>query len=168
MSEPESNSSDVETPENALNALCTLLEDILPELTVVELFANPGRVSQRFLQSGASQAVCVNDSPPEDKIEDDGIIWLPMDPIDFLGEERVRDVGLVYSNPPYGTRLNESVLDKLPECNILVDNCIVIIEEATWKQTRIQDYAEYEVIEESTYDQTRIVVTQMREEPQEG
>lgn len=149
------------TPDNALNALSDLLRDVLEGLTVVELFAGRGRVSKRFLQEGAQRAVCVDAEPPADRGEAEGLIWLEMDVMDFLGEQRVRDVGLIYSAPPYGSEWNKNVLQTLPELTILQRNCLVLLEEATWDHTSMREFSRFEVVETFEFNDTRITVTQM-------
>lgn len=134
---------------------------MLEGLTIVELFAGRGKVSERLMNVGAEQAVCVDDDPPEDKIEMDGIVWIPLDVFDFLSEERVQEVGLVYSAPPYGSDLNRDVLGDLKAAPFLEKNCIVIIEEATWDHTNMKNFETFEVIEDREFGETRIVITQM-------
>lgn len=149
------------TPERALNALTNLLKDILDDLTLVELYSKGGTVSKRFLNQGASKAVCVTEDPPEDKVETEGLIWLPMDPVDFMEEERVQDVGLIYSSPPEGADENRKILERLLKAQILEDNCLVILEEPAWNYTKLDDYKFLEEIEVSDYDRTKITVCQM-------
>jgi len=155
------------TPPNALNALADLLGDIIDQLTVVELFSRGGSVSKRFLQEGAERAVCVAEDPPDEKIEMDGLIWLPMDPLEFLQEQRVQDVGLIYSTPPHDTEFNKEVLTLLPDSPIVAQNCVVILEEATWSHTRLDDYGRFSSIETYRFDDVHIAVTQMIETPAE-
>lgn len=149
------------TPERALNALTNLLKDVVEDLTMVELFSKGGTVSQRFLNIGTKRAVCVNEDPPEDAVEEDGIIWLPMDPVDFMEEERVRDVGLVYSSPADGAEKNREIIDRLRSATILQDNCLVVLEEPAWNYTKLDDYNFLEQIDVSDYDRTKITVCQM-------
>jgi len=155
------------TPNDALNALSDLLGDVMEGLTMVELYAEGATVSDRFLTEGVERAVCVNAEPPEDRLERDGLVWLPMDPVDFLEEERVKDVGLVYSSPPYDSELNKEILNLLPDSPIIAENCLVILEEATWSHTRLEDYGRYQTIESYRFDEVKISVTQMIEEPGE-
>lgn len=153
----------IPTPDNALNALSELLRDILEGLTVVELFAGSGRVSQRFLQEGAAKAVCVDDEPPEDHVEMDGMVWITMDVMDFLEQDRVQDIGLVYSAPPYGSDYNRKVLERLPSLESLQKNCLVILEEPTWHQTPLKEFPGFEEVETFQFKETKITVTQMVE-----
>lgn len=149
------------TPEQALNALTNLLKDVLDGLTMVELYPKSGIVSQRFLDAGAEQAVCVTDDKPEDPVDEDGMIWLPMDPVDFMEEERVQDVGMIYSSPPDGADQNRDIIERLPKAQILQDNCLVILEEPVWNYTIVEDYNYLDEIEANEYDRTRVAVTQM-------
>lgn len=148
-------------PDRALNALENLLKDVLSGLTVVELYAKSGKVSRRFLNTGARRAVCVREDPPNDKIEDEGLVWLPMDPVDFMEDERVQSVGLIYSSPPDGANQNRLILDRLPEATILEENCLVILEEPAWNYIKLDDYKFLEEIEVTDYDRTKITVCQM-------
>lgn len=127
----------------------------------MELFSKGGTVSQRFLSSGADKAVCVAEEPPQDRIEDDGIIWLPMNPVEFMEEERVRSVGLVYSSPPDGADRNREIIDRLQSAKILEENCLVVLEEPAWNYTKLDDYQFLEPIDVSDYDRTKITVCQM-------
>jgi 16S rRNA G966 N2-methylase RsmD len=156
-----------ETPPDALNALADLLEDVLEGLTMVELFARRGTVSSRFLSEGVERAVCITEDPPEDRAEQEGLVWLPMDPVDCLSEQRVQNVGLVYSKPPYESEKNKEVLEKLPDSPMIAENCLVILEEATWSHTRIEDFGQYQKIEDYEFDDVKITVTQMLDEPTE-
>lgn len=154
-----------DTPPDALNALADLLGDVLEGLTMVELYARRGTVSNRFLTEGVERAVCVGKESSEDRIEADGLVWIPMDPVDFLDEERVQDVGLVYSSPPYDSELNKDILNALPDSPIIAQNCLVLLEEATWNHTRIEDFGRYQPIESYRFDEVKITVTQMLDEP---
>jgi hypothetical protein len=149
------------TSDRALNALTNLLKDVIDGLTLVELYPKSGRVSQRFLNTGAKKAVCVTDETPENQVEEDGMIWLPMDPIEFMEEERVQDVGLIYSSPPEGADQNREIIDRLLGAKFLQDNCLVILEEPAWNYTKLDDYKFLEEIEVSDYDRTKITVCQM-------
>lgn len=149
------------TPERALNSLTNLLKDVLDGLTMVELFSKSGLVSQRFLNAGADKAVCVAEEPPEDKRDDEGIVWLPMDPVEFMEEERVQGVGMVYSSPAEGADDNRKIIERLQSATILEDNCLVILEEPAWNYTKLDDYQFLEEIEVSDYDRTKITVCQM-------
>ena len=155
----------IPTPPRALNALGNLLKDILDGLITVELFAGRGVISKRFLKAGAQTAVCIDNNPPEEHEAADGMVWLEMDALQFLDEERVQNVGLIYSAPPPGSDYNRQILEKLPELNMLADNCLVILEEPTWSQTPLQNYPRYSVVETYEFGTTRIVVTQMVELP---
>lgn len=149
------------TPDQALNALTNLLKDVLDGLTLVELYPKSGIVSQRFLNAGAEQAVCVTEEPSDDHLDEDGMIWLPMDPVDFMEEERVQDVGMIYSSPPEGGDQNREIIERLPRAQILQENCLVILEEPVWNYTIVEDYNYLEEIESNEYDRTRITVNQM-------
>ncbi len=149
------------TPEQALNALTNLLRDVLDDLTLVELYPKSGIVSKRFLDAGAEQAVCVTEDQPDDHLDEDGMIWLPMDPVDFMGEERVQDVGMIYSSPPDGADQNREIIEQLPQAQILQENCIIILEEPVWNYTIVEDYNFLDEIEENEYDRTRVTVNQM-------
>lgn len=149
------------TPERALNALTNLLDDVIDGITMVELYSKGGKVSKRFLNVGAEKSVCVSENPPKDKIEEDSIIWLPMDPLQFMEEERIQDVGLIYSSPPEGGDQNVGIIERLRDAKILQDNCIVILEEPAWNYTKLDDYNYLEEIEVSDYDRTKITVAQM-------
>lgn len=138
-----------------------MLKEILDGLTMVELFSKGGLVSQRFLNAGAERAVCVAEDPPEDKTEADGIVWLPMDPVEFMEEERVRDVGMVYSSPPDGADQNREIIERLQSAKILENNCLIVLEEPAWNYTKLDDYAFLEEIDVSDYDRTKITVCQM-------
>lgn len=155
------------TPPDALNALSDLLGDVLGGLTMVELYPRDAAISIRFLTEGVDRAVCVTEEPPEERPDEDGLVWLPMDPVEFLNEERVKDVGLVYSAPPYDSDLNKDILNALPTSPIITENCLVILEEATWSHTRIEDFGRYQTIETYEFDDVKITVTQMLDEPAE-
>lgn len=89
------------------------------------------------------------------------MIWLPMDPVEFMEEERVQDVGLIYSSPPEGADDNREIIERLTRAKILQDNCLVILEEPAWNYTELEDYEFLEPIEVSDYDRTKITVCQM-------
>lgn len=154
------------TPDNALNALSSLLGDIVDDLTVVELFSQTGSPSKRFLREGASQAVCVAEEFPEEAIETEGLVRIPMDPLEFLDEQRVQDVGLVYSVPPYDSEDNKAILEKIPNSQVIASNCLVILQEATWNHTRIEDFGYYSPIETYRFDTIQISVSQLLDEPE--
>ncbi|MFB6344253.1 MAG: hypothetical protein ABEK50_00565 [bacterium] len=128
---------------------------------MVELYSKGGTVSERFLNCGAERSVCVTEDPPDDHVEKDGMIWLPMDPVEFMEEERVQNVGLVYSSPPDGADQNRDIIERLRSAKILEDNCLVILEEPAWNYTKLDDYKFLEEIEVSDYDRTKITVCQM-------
>lgn len=151
----------LETPERAINALINLLDDILEDLTIVHLYAHQGKVDQRLLAQEASKVVCVNEDSPDDKIEEEGMIWLNMDPTDFFDRERVPDVGMVFVSPPAKSDLNRDILNQLPNARNLEQNCLVLIQEPSWNKTLMDNFSEYELIEDMEYDGQRIAVTQM-------
>ncbi|MFP4687630.1 MAG: RsmD family RNA methyltransferase [bacterium] len=157
-----SNKKESPTPQSAINALTNLLKDILSGLTVVELFAGRGTVSKQLLKAGAKTAVCVDIAPPDDHLKDDSMVWLQMDALQFLQEERVRNVGLIYSAPPPGEDYNRKLLKLLPDLDNIEDNCLVILEEPTWDHTPIQNYENYVLIENYEFGKTRVVVTQLQ------
>ncbi len=149
------------TPDRALNSLTNLLNEVINNLTLGELYAKTGRVSQRFLDAGAAKAVCVTENSPSDKIDKEGMIWLPMNPVTFMEEERVQEVGLIYSSPPEGFEQNREIIDRLREAKFLQDNSLVILEEPAWNHTQIDDYEFLEKIKVFDYDRTKITVCQM-------
>jgi len=155
-----------ETSDDTLNALANLLGEILDDLTVVEMYSQTGEPSRRFLNEGASQAVCVAEEFPEEAVETEGLIRIPMEPTEFLEEQRVRDVGLVYSLPPYNSEQNKTILNKIPESPAIASNCIVILQEATWNHTRIEDFGYYTPIKTYRFDTIQVSVSQLLDEPE--
>jgi 16S rRNA G966 N2-methylase RsmD len=155
------------TSNRALNAIANLLGEVLDGLTIVELFAGSGRVGKRLLKEGAKTAVCVDSNPAEGHAEDDSMVWIKMDALQFLEEERVRNVGLVYSAPPPGEDYNRRVLELLPQLESIENNCLVILEEPTWDHTPLQNYPRYALIEDYEFGTTRIAVTQLIKQPPE-
>lgn len=153
------------TPDDTLNALSNLLGDILTDLTVVELYSQLGHPSRRFLNEGASQAVCVAEEFPDGTVKTDGLVRITMNPTDFLEEKRVQNVGLVYSLPPYDSEQNKIVLDKITNSPVIASNCIVILQETTWNHTRIENFGYYAPIETYRFDTIQISVSQLLDEP---
>lgn len=163
MEENDEEPSPVVTPERGINALVNLLDDVLENLTIVHLYAYDGELGERLLNKGAEKVVCVSEESSEDRVETDGIVWLEMDPLDFFDRERVPGVGMIITSPPEGTDLNRDVLNQLPKAGNLEPNSLVLILEATWNKTLLDNFKEYELIEDMEYDGVRIAVTQMRE-----
>ncbi len=155
------------TSDRALNAIASLLKEVLDGLTIVELFAGSGRVGKRLLKEGAKTAVCIDSSPPEEHAKGESMVWIKMDALQFLEEERVRNIGLVYSAPPPGEDYNRRVLELLPRLENIENNCLVILEEPTWDHTPLQNYPSYSLIENYEFGTTRIAVTQLIKEPPE-
>lgn len=150
-----------DTPDRLLNALMDRVKGVLDGLTVVELYAGRGRVSDRCLKEGADRAVCVDPEPPEDRLEREHMVWITMDPLDFFGEPRVEGVGLVYSRPPFGSRLNPEVVEQLPGAPGLETNCLVVLEDPAWNPTRMEDVPFLTLIDEIRVDDLRLVLSQM-------
>ncbi len=144
-----------------MNALADLLKDVLDGLTMVELYSKGGAISQRLMKVGVEKSVCVAKEPPEERVEQDKIIWVPMDPVKFMDEERVQDVGLIYSSPPEGVDQNREVISRFRSAKMLAPNCLVVLEEPAWSYTKLDDYNFFEEIDVSDYDRTKITVAQM-------
>ncbi|MGM0381834.1 MAG: hypothetical protein ACQEP7_07575 [bacterium] len=102
----------------------------------------------------------------EDKINNESIVWLKMDPIQFLEEKRVRDVGLVYAAPPAGSGHSRTILKKLPGSSFTASNCLLLLEEPVWEKTQFQNYPQFNVIETYDFSKIRIAVTQLLDTPE--
>jgi len=134
---------------------------------MVELYPGRGEVSDRFLKEGAATAVCVADEQPEDKVDNENIVWLEMNPLDFLEEKRVRGAGLVYAAPPAGSGHSRTILKKLPESPFITENCLLLLEEPVFEKTQFQNYPRYHVVETFQFSKVRIAVTQLLDSPAE-
>jgi len=134
---------------------------------MVELYPGRGEVSDRFLKEGATTAVCVGKKLPADRIDNENIVWLEMDPLEFMEEKRVRGAGLVYAAPPVGSGHSRTILKKLPDSPFITSNCLLLVEEPVFEKTQFQNYPRYHVIETFNFSKIRIAVTQLLESPPE-
>ncbi len=147
---------------DGLNFLASLLKDVLDGLTLLDLWAGRGQVSDRLLDEGASRALCVDPEPPEDRIERDEMIWIPTDPLSVLSEDRGDDVGLVYSAAPDEADFtNRDVLNGLKETRFLERNCLVILAERPFNRTQLQNFKLFEEIESRKVGDVQLTVAQM-------
>lgn len=126
----EADSTPIKQTKSVLRkALCDMLRPVLPDTTVLELFAGTGKVGEALLHEGARTLYAVDRrEAPEELSKNEAVHWFRQDVFDFLKFGPPESVGIVFLDPPYSTDHANRVLKILAETDWLVEKGIVAVE----------------------------------------
>lgn len=153
-----------------IKALCDILRPVVNDLTLLELYAGTGRVSEKLLAEGAEVAYAVDRSRP--RRETDGIIWFQQEVEEFIQKSGPPEpVDFVYMDPPYGSVDLHEILAEILESGWLTSRALVAVETSVShpgfpREIGAESQRSLAMMREREYGGTRLTIFQLdRESP---
>ncbi len=155
------------TLDRVKESIFNIIQNQIPEATVLDLFAGSGAIGLEMLSRGAKKAILCDKSKEAIGIIKKNIQKTHMEEkvelynIDF--KECIEKVSkekfdIIYIDPPYETNFIEKSLEKIIEKNIIQENGIIILE--TDDEKRIKKEIEkinVAIIDERKYGRANII-----------
>ena len=155
------------TLDRVKESIFNIIQNQIPEATVLDLFAGSGAIGLEMLSRGAKKAILCDKSKEAIGIIKKNIQKTHMEEkvelynIDF--KECIEKVSkekfdIIYIDPPYETNFIEKSLEKIIEKNIIQENGIIILE--TDDEKRIKKEIEkinVVIIDERKYGRANII-----------
>lgn len=155
------------TLDRVKESIFNIIQNQIPEATVLDLFAGSGAIGLEMLSRGAKKAILCDKSKEAIGIIKKNIEKTHMEEkvelynIDF--KECIEKVSkekfdIIYIDPPYETNFIEKSLEKIIEKNIIQENGIIILE--TDDEKRIKKEIEkinVAIIDERKYGRANII-----------
>ena len=128
------------TAERVKEAIFSMIQFDLPDARVLDLFAGSGQLGLEALSRGAEKAHLVDRSADATTIIKQNAqktrLWdrcrvVTMDYADYIRGTKGEKFDFIFLDPPYGSGMLKSALEKLAESDLIADNAWIFCEDET-------------------------------------
>ncbi len=154
------------TMDRVKESLFAMIQDYIPESTVLDLFAGSGNLGIEALSEGAEFVYFVDSNKIAVKTIEKNLKMLQeehakvygmdyLKAIQMFSDEKIK-FDLIFLDPPYKTDYVEKSVFFIEEKNILKDNGLIICESDEIRKIKVPD--QYEIKKEKKYGDKYIVI----------
>ncbi len=156
------------TMDRVKESLFAMIQNSIPESTVLDLFSGSGNLGIEALSEGASFAYLVDSNPKAIKVMKKNIQNIGIDSIEvlcmdygkaleYLGKNNIQ-LDIIFLDPPYKTNYIDKSIQKINEQNLLKESGIIVCESDSLDKIIYSD--NYKKIKEKKYGDKYIVILQ--------
>ena len=152
------------TMDRVKESLFAMIQNYIPESSVLDLFSGSGNLAFEALSEGANKAVLVDSNYKAIKVIDNNIKTIGIEntkvlnmdykkAIEFLSKE---SFDIIFLDPPYKTNYIEESIKLISQFNILSDDGIIVCESDSIDKIVYTD--DYKCIKDKKYGDKYIVI----------
>lgn len=160
------------TTDRIKETLFNMIQMEVPGSIFIDLFSGSGGIGIEALSRGASHAyfvdnsmeaaACIRENLSFTKLSDNATL-LRLDVLSALRQINEKEADIIFMDPPYQARYEESVFGALREQKYVTENTLLILEAEVNKTMDFLDAAGFEVVREKKYKTNKHVFIRKRQ-----
>lgn len=123
------------TTDRVKESIFNLIQEFIPESTVLDLFSGSGALSFEALSRGAKRAVCIDIDPESIAVIKKNADSLGFSNLEIINKDAMRFIdgansqfSVIFLDPPYNKGFIGPVINKIVDNNLLLEDGIIVLE----------------------------------------